>query len=148
MPWKNSLAGRVRRFLALRSTTSPPSASSTSGISALGSAWATEPHTVPRLRTWKCEMKGKACASSGTSRARVARHSTLACVAAAPTASMLPSQRTKFRSSVREMSISTLGCASRMLSTAISDWPPARIRASGPSALSCCTASSAVSART
>lgn len=94
MPWKKSAAGSVRRFEALRSTTSPPSASSTSGISALGSACATEPQTVPRLRIWKCEMKGKACASSGTSCASDWRHSTLPCVAAAPIASMPPSART------------------------------------------------------
>ena len=93
MPWKKSAAATVRRFDALRNTTSPPSASSTSGISALGSACATEPQTVPRLRIWKCEMKGKAWASKGTSCASVLRHSTLPCVAAAPTASMPRSAR-------------------------------------------------------
>jgi hypothetical protein len=35
--------------LAVRRCTSPPSASSASGSSALGSAWAIDPHTVPRL---------------------------------------------------------------------------------------------------
>src|SRR5712675_1651338 len=50
MPVKKSPAASFRRFLAVRRCTSPPSASSASGISALGSAWAIEPQIVPRLR--------------------------------------------------------------------------------------------------
>jgi hypothetical protein len=38
----------------------PPSAASASGSSALGSACAIDPQTVPRLRTWKCETCGSA----------------------------------------------------------------------------------------
>ena len=91
IPWKKSSAGSVRRPRRLRSTTSPCNASRASGSSALGSAWAIEPHTVPRLRIWKCEMCGKAWASSGTSAASRGRHSTLAWVAAAPIARCLPS---------------------------------------------------------
>ena len=53
MPAKNDSAGRRRARLRERSRTSPPSATRQSGISALGSACATEPQTVPRARVWK-----------------------------------------------------------------------------------------------
>lgn len=52
------------------------------------------------------------------------------------------------RDSQREMSISNEGCARRMFSTAISDWPPARILALSPKRSSNSAAASALSART
>ena len=55
----------------LRSATWPPSVASTSAISAAGSAFATEPPTVPRLRVAACPTNGSARASSGTLRAIV-----------------------------------------------------------------------------
>ena len=64
MPVKKSFAGTRRRRLALRRCTSPPSASSTSGNSALGSACAIEPQTVPRLRVWAWPVHGNASAAS------------------------------------------------------------------------------------
>ena len=52
--------------LALRKSTSPPSATSASGISALGSACASEPQMVPRLRVCMCPTQGSASATSGS----------------------------------------------------------------------------------
>ena len=147
MPVKKSAALSVRRRFEERNRTSPSSASRHSGNSADGSAWAIEPATVPRLRIWKCEMCGNASASSGSSCARRGRHSTLACVAAAPMRSQPESMRTSASGVEREMSTSRFGCARRMFITAISDWPPARMRASPPSSASAATAISALSAR-
>ena len=49
-PVKKFAAATLRRLRRDDNSTSPSSASRTSGISALGSACAIEPHTVPRLR--------------------------------------------------------------------------------------------------
>src|SRR3954447_9570472 len=64
-PMKNSSAFTLRRPALDDKTTSPPSAASTSGSSALGSASATEPHTVPLARVCQCPTQGSAALSSG-----------------------------------------------------------------------------------
>ncbi len=96
-----------------------------------------------RRRCRDCGSGNARCAgtraAAAAPRARASgRHSTAACVAAAPMRRP-PSVDVDRRPVVllREMSISSCGCASRMFSTAISDWPPASMRASSP-----CSASS------
>src|SRR5262249_56053383 len=66
------------------STTVPPHATRANGISALGSAWATDPPSVPRLRVWKWPTHGSAIESSGTSRAMTSERSASLCVSPAP----------------------------------------------------------------
>ena len=60
------------------------SASATAGYSAAGSAWASDPPIVPRLRIWKCPISGVARASSGTASATSAEDSIVAWVVPAP----------------------------------------------------------------
>ena len=55
-PVKNSLAGTVRDPVVDASSNVASSATATAGYSAAGSAWASEPPIVPRLRIWKWPM--------------------------------------------------------------------------------------------
>ena len=102
-----------------RSTASPPSVARQSGSSALGSAKATEPQTVPRLRVWTWPSRGSAAASIGDRRASGGQASNSAWVVAAPTSMTAPSSLISPRPGSREMSMSTAGSTSRMLSIGI-----------------------------
>src|SRR5690606_28394074 len=66
-PVKNSSAAIRRRPSGPATSRVAPRHSATAGSSADGSAWAREPHTVPRLRISRCPTHGSAWASSGTS---------------------------------------------------------------------------------
>src|ERR1043165_7096766 len=68
-PRKNSLAAIERDPAEFRRTLIPFSVARTSGISAPGSALATEPPIVPRLRVAACPTHGSALARRGTGRA-------------------------------------------------------------------------------
>ncbi len=59
-PTNSSLSGIEREPLELRTSSSAPAAMSTEPQSPWGSAWTSEPATVPRLRTIGSEMKGAA----------------------------------------------------------------------------------------
>ena len=76
------------------SSSSAPSATATAGYSDAGSACASEPPTVPRLRIWKCPISGVACASSGTAARdlRIALHHALAGRRPAPRACRSPAR--------------------------------------------------------
>ena len=83
---------------AERSATSPPSATRHSGISALGSACATEPQTVPRLRVWHARPRAARAASSGDWVAKPGLAIRSDCVTEAPTP-RCPSRLSIFRRS-------------------------------------------------
>ena len=84
VPVKNSAAGIVRRPRTDTASNSASRASATAGSSDAGSAWASDPPIVPRLRIWKWPISGTARARRGTSRATSASRSTVACVVDAP----------------------------------------------------------------
>ena len=69
-PVKKSSAATLRRPAFDERITSPPSARRHSGSSALGSANAIDPHTVPRARVCAWPTHGSACASKGWRAAR------------------------------------------------------------------------------
>ena len=62
---KNASAAILRDPPADCASICASSATATSGISALGSACASEPQIVPRLRVWRCPTCGSASAKSG-----------------------------------------------------------------------------------
>ena len=84
-PVKKSSAATRRCPVLDERMMSPPSARRHSGSSALGSASATEPHTVPRARVCACPTQGSACASSGWRAASSGHASNSACRTDAPT---------------------------------------------------------------
>ena len=84
-PVKKSSAATRRFPLPDDNSISPLSATNASGISALGSASAAEPQTVPRARVCACPTQGSASASSGWRFASSGHASSAACRSAAPT---------------------------------------------------------------
>ena len=83
-PVKNEAAGIERVPRGETASISASSASATAGYSAAGSACAIEPPNVPRLRIWKCPMKGVTRVSSGAAFATSALAPTAASVVPAP----------------------------------------------------------------
>ena len=83
-PVKNSEAGIVRRPREERTSSWASSVRATAGYSAAGSAWAMEPPIVPRLRIWKCPMRGVARARSGAAAATSGLDPTAASVVPGP----------------------------------------------------------------
>ena len=148
MPIKKLSAATRRDPRRDRSSISPLSVMRTSGSSALGSACATEPQTVPRLRVCACPTHGSAAARSGWLETRFAYCSTWRCLTVAPTRIVPSAPSMRSRPGSRIISMTTLGRAMRMLSMGISVCPPARTRASVPSLASTSRTSSRLSART
>jgi hypothetical protein len=109
----------------LRTVTEPPTASSAAGMSACGSAWASEPPIVPRLRTAGEPMPAAAWAtaraprstSGGGGDGAVARHRA--------DHDLVASCRMPVSSSMPARSTSASGEASRSRIIGTSDWPPA-----------------------
>src|SRR3984957_5298628 len=66
MPVKNPAAGISRWPRGESASTHPSRARATAGYSAAGSAWASDPPIVPRLRIWKWPISAVARDSSGT----------------------------------------------------------------------------------
>ena len=109
----------------------PLSASRTSGNSALGSACATEPQTVPRLRVCACPTHGNAAARSGWRSASSGHARSSACRTPAPTRMAFASTAI-FASSAQmhdvDQRLSGAPCASTASARRLC--PPARMRAS------------------
>ena len=87
-PVKKSSASTVRSPERLRTTTRPSRASSAVGSSADGSANATLPTTVPRLRTGACATWAPASASRGACAATSGESSLVRCRTVAPSLSV------------------------------------------------------------
>ena len=119
-------------------TTVAPVASSTEFQSPSGSQCATEPQTVPRLRTSGSEIHGaaEATAPPGRSEATMSAWRAVAPMRRCP----LVRSRTS-RPGISLMSTSSDGAANRSFSIGIRLWPPARMRASSPPSASASTAS-------
>src|SRR5271166_762209 len=146
-PVKNCAAGSSAEATPSRQTMVAPRVTATSAISAAGSALASDPPSVPRLRIGAWPTNGMTLASSGmcvrTSPSRSSTH----CRVVAPIATASPSLRTKASSPMRAMSISRFGRASRIAISGTSVWPPAMRRASSPPAESIAQASSRFAGR-
>src|SRR6516162_2125266 len=125
----------------------PARVASASGISELGSAWATEPHTVPLLRVWKWPTNGSVLASSGSFAESSGQSLNRFWVTAAPTSTLSPAILMVSSSARRAMSTRTVGSSRRRLSIAISDWPPASTLASSPCSARRASASATLSGR-
>ena len=94
-----------------RATRTASSARSTGGRSAAGSAWATLPPIVPRLRTWTSPIRGSA--SAKTPKRPITRRRAAPRMVSAPIATPPPSaSRTPRSSPRRAMSMSRSGRAS------------------------------------
>ena len=145
-PRKNSLAGIVRSPLRERTVTVASSAERTTGSSAAGSAWATLPPAVPRLRIAGCPMYGSASASSGDAWATAGSCSSSANVVSAPMRRP-PLVDTPRSSAIGVMSTRVTGRASRRFISATRLWPPASAFASPSPAARRSSASSTDSAR-
>ncbi len=121
-------------------TISAPTASATAGKSPWGSACASDPPIVPRLRTCWSPTSPAAAARA----AAFAFTSALAAIALwrvhAPITSDPPSTRMPESSGIRAMSTSASGADSRSLSAGTSEWPPA----SGSAPRPMCSSASAI----
>ena len=144
---KNSRAATRRVPRLETSSTAPPRVASASGISELGSACATDPPSVPRLRVWKCPTCGSASASNGTDCIKAALRIAAACLSVAPVRISAPCATTPSMPGTRFTSISAAGRTRRMFSIGPSDMPPASTLASGPNSSSNATASATLSGR-
>ena len=119
------------------SSISAPSATATAGYSDAGSACASEPPTVPRLRIWKCPMSGVARASNGAAAATVGSCSMTRCRVPARTTSVPFSRVTPVSASTRFTSTRCSKRVNRSASIGTRLCPPASTLASSP-----CSASS------
>ena len=144
MPAKKSAAPTVRAPPLLAISSSASRARATAGYSAAGSAWASEPPTVPRLRIWKWPMRGVAAARSGAAAAMSSRSSTSHCRTMAPSVSAVADASTMRSDATRPTSTSASKRARRRLSIGTRLCPPARTLASSPSSLSSAVTSSTV----
>ncbi len=147
-PVKNSRARTRRSRRRDRSTMVASLVTVQSGISALGSAWATEPPRVPALRVWKCPTHGSASASRGSASRSAAESSASACVTVAPVTTRSPRISTPSRPASREMSITVFGLTMRRFSMGPSVMPPASTAASSRRSASTASASPSESGRT
>ena len=123
-----------------------PSAVSTVGWSDAGSAWETLPPMVPRLRTAGSPTSAAASASAGACCRTRSDDAISACVVSAPTVMPPPLAETPLSASMRPMSTSTAGAASRSFISGRRLCPPARSFAPSLSESSC-TASATEAAR-
>ena len=127
-PIKKSSAEISRPPRSDFANTFPCTATRARGNSPLGSAWAIEPQTVPRLRITRCAIQGITALRIGFFGFFTSQSSSADCVTWAETVipprlrSMAPS------SSIPEMSINRDGCATRIASIGVSVCPPAIIR--------------------
>ena len=125
----------------------PSWASSTGGIPEAGSAWATLPPTVPRLRTAGCAIRAAHSTSAGSAAASSASSSTAAMRRNAPIRTTSASMATWSSPATPAMSTRTSALVVRAQSSATSDWPPASTRARPGAAASAATVSSTVVVR-
>ena len=131
MPWKKSPAAMVRSPSSVATVNDAPRATSTVGRSDAGSAWATLPPMVPRLRTAGSPMTPAAAARAGACFATSADAAISAWVVRAPMRTRPSATAMPFSSATRPMSISADGTASRSFSRGIRLCPPARSLAPG-----------------
>ena len=100
-------------------------------MSDAGSACATLPPIVPRLRTWRSPIpRAHSAIAASAGRSKLAAPSSSSQVVSGPMWSS-PSRSSTPRSSSREMSTTSDGRAMRSFITGMSDWPPAIAFASG-----------------
>ncbi len=109
-----------------------------------GSAWASEPATVPRLRTSGSEICRAASPSSRRRPRRSSERSQVLWRTRAPIRRAPPSSARVSSPSIRLMSTSAPGAANRSFSSGIRLWPPASTFPSSPSRSSVDNASSSV----
>ncbi len=107
-------------------TTLPPDATSATGSSALASAWAIDPATVPRFRVTKCPTYGRQRSPSAEHPAKAAWRTSAPTRVEPPTRETLSSERTWL------MSTRSAGRARRMESSGTRLCPPASTFASSP----------------
>ena len=126
----------------------PPRASTAAGRSDAGSAWASEPASVPRWRTCGSPTLSAAALSKGTCSRSTSLETSSQWRASPPTTTSSPSSRISDWSGTSFTSTSTDGVASRSFIRGSSEWPPARSLASSPCSRSASSASSTERART
>ena len=106
-------------------------AANTADRSSDGSAWHSDPPTVPDSRTIGSATTRSASWKIGKSSPATAESSRSACLARAPIRSWPPASLMKASSVSPLMSTSTSGWASRSFIIGMMLWPPATIRVSG-----------------
>ena len=112
-PLNQSSAFTVRLPLAPSHTNSKPSAIAVAGMSAAGSAWASEPPIVPLLRTAGSPITAAHSATTGTFALSTLDDSTSQCVVMAPMTIVLPSSLMPVSPLTLRRSIRFLGWARR-----------------------------------
>ena len=142
VPCRNSSIGTVRVPDELATTTSAPRASITDPQSPAGSACASDPASVPRLRTTGSEISGAAAAITGYRDFRRSDAASWLLRASAPTRRWPSASSMWSRPGIRLMSTISAGVANRSFISGIRLWPPARTFASSPCSASSESASS------
>ena len=116
-----------------RTRTRASSAVNATGSSAAGSAWATEPPTVPRLRIWACATKLKRLGQQRPVVGHQRRAPRASTGASSPrSAACRPARRIPASAPMRLRSIRCSGWARRKLSSGTRLWPPASTLPSSP----------------
>ena len=129
---KNCCQPRTREPRFERSWNRASRAANAAGSSAAGSACATDPPTVPRLRICAWPTQPIASCRSGHDSAITFERSTSECRVMAPTTSVPPSRLMPDSSFTPLMSISRPGRASRKFMSGTRLWPPASTLHSSP----------------
>src|SRR5579859_8141215 len=129
---KNFCQPRTREPRLERTWNRASRAAKAAGSSAAGSACATDPPTVPRLRICACPTQPIASCRSGHDSAITFERSTSACRVMAPTTSVPPSRLMPDSSATPLMSIRRPGRASRKFMSGTRLWPPASTLHSSP----------------